>query len=238
MGPIRRVLRHRSAGSRSGSGIQEPAGWPTSPLPRDVGSAARAAHDAAAQRNQLDARLAEYNSLRQESLQAITNRIQVMNFAFTSLSVVLAAILTSNVSRVILILIGLVFVPMASKASALIWLGEYNRSQRAGRGISYLEQKINELLEGPHLSWEAGLITTSTHMGYPYIATVLFLLSTGAFGEFLGAFYLVTSLAKFNDTYAWISAGGVLLYVVILECAFIRFFRKRWIAIRTYSHSG
>ncbi|MFL1898379.1 hypothetical protein ACJWDR_04715 [Streptomyces tauricus] len=43
----------------------------------------------------LTALLAEYNSLRTGSLQAISNRIQIMNFAFTSLAVVTAAMIIS-----------------------------------------------------------------------------------------------------------------------------------------------
>jgi hypothetical protein len=163
-----------------------------------------------------------------------------MNFAFTSLAVVIAAIMTSHVSKVILILVSLIFVPIASKASALIWLGEYNRSQRAGRGISNAEKGINDLLGGqePHVSWETSLISESTHMGYPYVATVLFLLSTGIFGELLGGYYLTLIVPKGNQVYVFVAGGAVLGYALLIESLFIRFFRRRWKAIRTYSHSG
>ncbi|MBW5423753.1 hypothetical protein GKQ77_19665 [Streptomyces sp. BG9H] len=190
-------------------------------------------------RNQLDARLAEYATLRQESLQAISNRIQVMNFAFTSLSLILAALLASDVPRSLLILVSLLFVPIASKASALVWLGEYHRSQRAGQGVRLLEGRINELLGGgEHLTWEKSLYSQSTHMGYPYIATVLFILSTGVFGEFLGGIYLTQAAEEAAVFPPVLCAALVVVYSLTIEISFLLFFRKRWIAIRLHSHGA
>ncbi|AZM87541.1 hypothetical protein [Streptomyces sp. W1SF4] len=86
-----------------------------------------------------------------------------MNFAFTTLSVVIAAMLTTKVSGAVLIPACLVFVPGAAKASLLIWLGEYHRSQRAGRGAALVESRINGLLGQRDLvGWESRLLSTST----------------------------------------------------------------------------
>lgn len=193
----------------------------------------------AEQRNHLDARLAEYTSLREESLQAISNRIQVMNFAFTSMALILAALLASDVPRTLLILVSLAFVPIASKASALVWLGEYHRSQRAGAGIRFREREINNLLGGlPDLTWETSLYSESTHMGYPYIATVFFMLSTGIFGEVLGGYYLVEAASERHGPLVPICFFMVLIYSLTLEFTFVKFFRKRWVEIRRHSHSA
>lgn len=191
----------------------------------------------AEQRYQLDARLAEYSSLRQESLQAITNRIQVMNFAFTSLTLILAALLASSVPRLLVILVSLLFVPVASKASALVWLGEYQRSQRAGHGIRLMEDGINGLLGGGRtIYWENSLYSESTHMGYPYVATVLFMLSTGVFGECVGGYYATIWFAHGHTVPAVLCALVIFLYSAALEWRFAAFFRLRWIEIRSHSH--
>lgn len=87
-------------------------------------------------RLEFEARIAEYNSLREESLQAISNRVQIMNFTFTSLTIILASLMAADIPVTLVLLVSLLFVPIACKVSALVWLGEYNRSQRAGSGIS------------------------------------------------------------------------------------------------------
>lgn len=188
----------------------------------------------------MSALLAEYNSLRQESLQAITNRIQIMNFAFTSLAVVLAALLTSSVSPAVLIPVSLVFVPAAAKASLLIWLGEYHRSQRAGRGVAQIERRINALLGADdHVGWESRLISSNTHMGYPYVATSLFILSTGVLGEGLGGYFLVDKVREEGPAIAVAgTAAAVAAYAVVVEVLFVRFFLRRWRIIRTATHTG
>ncbi|MER5885326.1 hypothetical protein ABT160_15970 [Streptomyces sp. NPDC001941] len=186
----------------------------------------------------LQALLTEYNSLRQESLQAITNRIQIMNFAFTSLAVVLAAVLGSSISRGLAVPICLVFIPVSAKASLLIWLGEYHRSQRAGRGVAAIEQRVNQQLGRPGLlSWESGLISTRTHMSYPYAATVAYMLSAGVLGHVVGIYFLGTLAAGHGTRVTVLAVAGAVLYAVVLEVLFFRFFRHRWRTIRAFSHN-
>lgn len=208
---------------------------PSTPAPRKAVALSRPADPAA-----LTALLAEYNSLRAESLQAISNRIQIMNFAFTSLAVVTAAMLTSDLARGILIPAALVFVPGAAKASLLIWLGEYHRSQRAGQGVAAVERRINGLLgEGEVLGWESRLVSSGTHMGYPYIATAVFILSTGVLAESLGGYFLAEYLGPDLTLRDELALGGaVFLYAVVSETLFLRFFLRRWRAIRSATHSA
>ncbi|MGW3120376.1 hypothetical protein ACWDBW_25065 [Streptomyces sp. NPDC001107] len=211
---------------------------PSPPAPRRA--AARGRPPDAAASAALTALLAEYNSLRSESLQAISNRIQIMNFAFTSLAVVTAAMLTSDLSRGILIPACLIFVPGAAKASLLIWLGEYHRSQRAGQGVAAVERQINGALgQGELLGWESRLVSSGTHMGYPYIATAVFILSTGVLAESLGAYFLTEALDPHPALLGDLAiAGAVLLYAVASETLFLRFFLRRWRAIRNATHSA
>jgi len=186
-------------------------------------------------RLEFEARIAEYTSLREESLQAISSRVQIMNFTFTSLTIILASLMAASIPITLVLIVSLVFVPVACKVSALVWLGEYNRSQRAGSGIRQREALINELIRNvPAVSWETDLYSKGTHMGYPYAASLAFMLSTGIFGEALGGY----SAAQL--VHGVLPAAGVIVLVVafslLLEIWFIRFFIERWVGIRMHSH--
>ncbi|MEV3858304.1 hypothetical protein AB0J38_28810 [Streptomyces sp. NPDC050095] len=186
----------------------------------------------------VQALLTEYNSLRQESLQSISNRIQIMNFAFTSLAVVMAAILSTSVTPALVVPICLVFIPVSAKASLLIWLGEYHRSQRAGRGVAAIEARINQHLGEPDLlTWESGLISSRTHMSYPYAATAAYMLSAGILAHVVGIYFLVDIVSGHGTRTAVGAALGAGCYALAQEILFFRFFQRRWRAIRAFSHS-
>lgn len=175
----------------------------------------------------LTALLAEHASLRQESVQAIANRIAVMNFTFGALAVVIAALLAGEVDRTVAGLIALFFVPQMAKAGLLIWLGEYNRSQRAGAWLARIEAQVNGLLAEPNtLTWESSLIARSSHMDFPYVATAAFILGAGYLGSLLGVFDLVTGLPSGTARIA--GACALLLYAAAVELLFARFFWRRW----------
>lgn len=184
----------------------------------------------------LEVMLAEYNSLREECLQAIGYRIAVMNFSFGALAIVLAALLTSDMPALAIGSISVVFLPVASKAGLLIWFGEYNRSQRAGRWIRGLESRINERVgvEGC-LGWETNLGggVDSRHMGYPYVATVLFMLVTGYAGSVLGLYYLYQGINEMLPTRtSLLLVLLVLVLILVIETQFLRFFRREWRSTR------
>jgi len=150
----------------------------------------------------LDAMLAEYSSLRTESIGSSTNRIAVMTFTFGALSIFVGLLTTStlNLPRVTAGVIALAFIPQMAKAGLLIWLGEYKRARRAGDWLVGLEEKINNLLgggpqivgwetylkKGAHLDKPQGL-----HMLFPYVATVIFVLAAGYAASVLGVFLIV-----------------------------------------------
>lgn len=139
------------------------------------------------QANILSAMLTEYNSVRKESVSTINNRLLFSSCAFTAFSILLAGLSTRQSPDLLSGIIAMVFVPLLTKLCLLMWLGEYNRSQRAGRGMVKMEQKINDLLQHPSaVSWETDLQDTQAHMGYPYVSTILLMMLTGWVSFVLG----------------------------------------------------
>lgn len=181
----------------------------------------------------LTAMLAEYDSLRSESLASIEHRISIMNFTFGAISILLAALLASPLPAAVVAAVSLVALPQIAKAALLIWLGEYARSQRAGRGIAKLEERINALLGSAAMTWESSLQSRSTHMGYPYVATVFLMLGSGYAAELVGIWYMFDALASWAEARS-IVVVAIGLVILVLESAFLRFFLSRW----TKSRSG
>jgi tellurite resistance protein TehA-like permease len=177
--------------------------------------------------------LAEYGSLRQESLQAITNRLQVLSFTFAALSVIIAATLTGKIPALAAALVTIIVVPSLAKAALLVWLGEYSRSQRAGRWIAELELRINNDVGGkPVLGWESKLLTRSAHMGFPYLAVVALLLGLGYAGYGLGTYFFTRYLGYHKVHPSWyVWAGGAAL-IVIAEGCFLWWLRGAWLVAR------
>jgi hypothetical protein len=107
----------------------------------------------------VQAMLAEYNSLRQESMSSITNRVTIANFTFGAVAIILAALLAQPRPTVLIGMVAIVFVPQISKVGLMIWLGEYTRSQRAGKWIAHLEHRISETIAHDRvMAWESTLL--------------------------------------------------------------------------------
>ncbi len=181
----------------------------------------------------LQALLAEYDSLRRESLTSISNRIIIANFTFVALALILAALVTRTRPSAIVGIVSLFFVPQVAKTGLLIWLGEYDRSQRVGHWLKGVEQRINHILDREVMTWEGSLQHQGTHMGYPYLATVLLLLGAGWASSLLGLFMIhqAVSYAVVHHYLSWITAG-LTSYVLIVELLFGWFFRNKWRHIR------
>lgn len=73
-------------------------------------------------------------------------------------------------------------------------------------------------------------------MAYPYVATTVIVLGTGYAGSILGAYFL---LVQFRTTFphlsSWPVALTIALYILAVEALFLRFFRKKWSEVRTFS---
>lgn len=185
----------------------------------------------------LTALLTEYESLRQESLDTLGHRLTVVNFTFAALSVVIGAVVSSDRSPLLLGLVALVFVPQAAKAGLLVWLGEYARSQRAGRHLSGVEDRINDVLgvgRDLGLDWEGKLTQRGTHMSLPYRATIAFTVGVGWVGAAIGLALLVPAVVGLAPGPAgtWLVTALVLVAVAV-EWWFLDVFLREWAAART-----
>jgi hypothetical protein len=187
--------------------------------------------DAENQKLALTAMLAEYESLRGESLASIGHRISIMNFTFGAMALLLAALLTNALPSTVGAVASLVVLPQIAKAALLIWLGEYARSQRAGRGVAQLEGRINRMLGTDALTWETSIQTRTTHLGYPYVATTLLILGSGYAAELVGMWFMFDALAGWDEGRA-LSSAAVALAILCYEALFLRFFRMQWAKIR------
>lgn len=181
--------------------------------------------------------LEEYRTLRQESLDTMGDRLTVVNFTFAALSVVIGAMIASeSVSPVLLALFGIVVVPQGAKAGLFIWLGEYQRSQRAGRHIQRLEERINDLVganRGEGLTWESGLVSRSIHMSTPYIATVIFTVGMGWAGALLGVWYAGVALGEnLAGGTLVLAIAGLVAAIGLWETVALRRFLTEWRAAR------
>ncbi|MCA1707688.1 MAG: hypothetical protein LC808_32225 [Actinobacteria bacterium] len=176
----------------------------------------------------LQAMLAEYQTLRQESLQAITNRINVVNFTFGAMSVILAGLLTRQVSDLLGGLVAVLVAPQVAKAGLLIWLGEYNRSQRAGRWLAQLESRINSLVANRAMDWEQWLASGDTHMSYPYKANVFITAGLGYASEVLGVYLLALQMRSLSNGSLFLVVALLTSAIVALEGGFLRYFAVQW----------
>ena len=172
--------------------------------------------------------LTEYSSLRSESVSAIGYRVQVITFTFASLSVIMAGLITRNLPDRLAGLLSLFVVPQIAKASLMMWLGEYNRSIRAGRYLRSIETKLNSLIGAEMVGWESQLVSGKQHMGYPYVATACVILGVGYVGSAMGV-YLLAMTKTGPSVLAMIILAT---YAVVWEVSFYRRFRSLWTKIR------
>lgn len=185
----------------------------------------------------VDVLMEEYRTLRQESLDTLGHRLTVVSFTFAALSVVVAGMLTApELPPWVIGTVGVVFVPQAAKAGLFIWLGEYQRSQRAGRHLAGIERRINALLDvddDTGLCWESALTSQGGHMSTPYIATIAFTLGAGWTGAGLGLYFLWRTIAA-----AWpapwhgVALTSVAVVLVVWEALVVRRFVREWRAAR------
>jgi hypothetical protein len=142
--------------------------------------------------------LKEYETLRQEVLAAMSNRNSILSFGLAIIGAIftasIAADMVANVSDVSSLIL-ILAVPAISIFVVLMWLGEHERTQRAGKFLVDLELRINnkarekELLtleEEKLLTWEADLRGKSGHLKYPYIFTVTLLIAIGFISLYIG----------------------------------------------------
>lgn len=123
--------------------------------------------------------LKEYETLRQESLDSIGHRNTILTFGSAAIGAIFAGSIVaysddpdSFMPKLALIVV----IPFICCFVVLMWLGEYERMQRAGRFLVGIERRINRECSKELLTWETRLREDRTHMRYPYISTVALLI--------------------------------------------------------------
>jgi hypothetical protein len=112
---------------------------------------------------ELAALLAEYESLRNESLNAINNRLQLLLLALAAVGALVGGALSIDepLKRVVAVTLMLsVAVPLMSCLVLVVWAGEAMRMKRVGHYLaSDVEPRINRKIGRLVVSWEQALYT-------------------------------------------------------------------------------
>jgi hypothetical protein len=156
----------------------------------------------------------EYETLREESLAAIRARNSILSFGQAAMGAVLAASIaayaasgTSALSGLMLVLV----VPAIANFALSMWLGEYERMQRAGKFLEDLEGKINDRMQEKLLTWETRLREQQSHMRYPYSSAIVLLEIASFMSMTIGLAILELHLAL-----KWVLVvGGLIAHVIV-----------------------
>lgn len=158
--------------------------------------------------------LKEYETIRQEILTSMNNRVSILSFGLAIIGAIFTAsiaVFTTSSYSLLSSLMLIFAVPAINSFVLFMWLGEYQRMQRAGRFLVDLEDRINKIASSTLLTWETNLREQRLHMKYPYDTTVMLLTVISLISVCLG---LVT--LPFSSTTKWIigSVGGILHLVL------------------------
>lgn len=105
----------------------------------------------------------EYNSLRNESSDALKHQQSIINYGLTAIGVLIAFSANLWGNEAIVEVIFVLFIPFLCNLIILIWNGEVRRMSRAGQYIKRIEDKILAEFSGklsndvPALEWETYL---------------------------------------------------------------------------------
>jgi len=159
--------------------------------------------------------LVEYNTLREESLRTLNNRIQIVSFGLATLGLLFAGILSSKTQNDHLI--GVVFgvvIPIISTLVYYFWFGEFERMVRVGKKLQRVETAINSTFKGkPILTWETEL--EEIRMKYPYISAASIFLGIALLSPLVGFIYRGVFGAFYNEIIKFPTGGAVAFFAVI-----------------------
>ncbi len=136
---------------------------------------------------ELQAILAEYNTLRQESLETIKNRIQILTLGIGAIGAQIVGALSiaePTKSKLLVVSLFSFAIPVTGAYILLLWIGEAIRAHRIGYYLAAeCEARINRLFGELVVSWEAslwtGLLPRDELWGPSMIALALIGLITG-----------------------------------------------------------
>ena len=165
--------------------------------------------------------LKEYETLRQESLNSMNNRNTIISFGLATVGAIFTGSIvayTTDIHSLIPSLALIVAIPIINTFVLFMWLGEYERMQRAGSFIAKLERKINKEALKELLTWETHLRGDQAHakMKFPYTATMGLLIGISVVSTALGlvgADFSATLLKWITGIALVIAHIGLYLYV-------------------------
>ncbi len=162
--------------------------------------------------------LKEYETLRNESQNSMSNRNQILSFGLAAIALIImgsVSVFNNTEFRTADLTIPsfnlIVIIPIICALILLMWLGEFERMRRVGAFIANLEKRINELASKKLLSWETLLLQEKKHMSYPYYAVLILLLILSIFSQFMGI-----RLIDFKDSDLFFLISICLLFYIIL----------------------
>ncbi|WP_434683845.1 hypothetical protein [Pseudanabaena minima] len=164
--------------------------------------------------NSLEIMFKEYDALRQEVLASMTNRISILSFGIAAVGAIFTASIatyTNQPSSLLISLILTVILPFICAFILFMWLGEYQRMQRAGRFLVELEQKINLEASKEILTWETNLRKQRSHMNYPYNTTVLLLIVISGASQVIG----LTNLGSSISIIVGLVIIGIIIHIIL-----------------------
>lgn len=175
--------------------------------------------------------LAEYNTLRAESLHAIQNKLSVVTFGFAGLSLFVGSALTAELATATTLFILFGIVPTLAKAVSVIWLGEHRRMVRAGGGVAVIEAQINRLAGETLLGWEGWVRHEASSMTLPYWVTLSVFQVASASSVLIGGFTLIDYVHDREASTALVILAVVItVALLVLEVVLDRSLYRRWIA--------
>jgi hypothetical protein len=136
--------------------------------------------------------------------------------------------------------VAVVFVPQLAKCGLLVWLGEHERSQRAGKYLCAVEIRLSDILGHELLGWETWLGDRRAptpeapylHMRYPYLAVVALLLGVGWVAEAIGVYLIANATGSLASPWEWLLPVLTGVACLWMELWFIGYFKRRWMAVR------
>jgi hypothetical protein len=174
--------------------------------------------------------MTEYETLRRESLDSITHRTQIASFGLAGVGALFTAVALiqdfSAQSGLVIVLTS-VAIPLSSALILVMWLGEFERMERAGCYLHWLESRINDHLGTRSLAWESWLAegqarkpgpgtAAAERLKYPYFAVIGLFTLIGLGAPLAGGFLAGSEgTAWLLPVPAWIASIAVAAYAVV-----------------------
>ena len=159
----------------------------------------------------IEARFKEYDTLRDEILQSITHRTQLISFGFGGLATLAAATVLVHEPEDPRIgqFVFAVIIPAGSLVMLLMWFSELLRMFTASSHLASLERRINGALEEKDvLTWES--TDRSERRSRWYRLVILLFTFTGALAPIAG---VAIADADWTELYAWVPQSVLALLV-------------------------